>query len=417
MSRTLIVEDSKAFAHYLRKEFEDDLRTDVVLAHTFAEAKKILEDYGAANIDLALLDLNLPDAPNGEVTPYMVKAGIPSIVFSGTYSEKLRDLLFRMGVLDYVVKENQASVRYLKTIAKRTLQNKGIQVLVVDDSVAIRKMVGDMLRLYNLTVFEAKNGNQALETLKEYPDIRLVITDYFMPDMDGYEMIKAIRQLKEREGLQIIGMSSGNDPTLTAKFLKGGANDFISKPFLREEFFCRITQNLELTSQIMDLQDAAIKDPMTQLHNRRYFFESATNLHSSAARGQITATVAVLDIDNFKNVNDTFGHTAGDSVIRAVANILKDFTRDTDVICRYGGEEFVIFAVNMLPDFTEEYFERLRTQVEDLELYDRDEKIDVTISIGVCDRQLPTLEDMIKEADACLYQAKEAGRNRVLVSR
>jgi len=142
------------------------------------------------DIFLSLLDLNLPDAPDGEIVDFVVEQKIPAVVFSASYTEDIRDRVLSQNVLDYVVKDSPASLDYITNLIRRVHRNRNISALVVDDARTARKYVADLLRLYQFNVLEAADGVEALEIIKSNNNIKLVITDYNMPNMDGFKLIK-----------------------------------------------------------------------------------------------------------------------------------------------------------------------------------------------------------------------------------
>ena len=290
------------------------------------------------------------------------------------------------------------------------MENKNVSVLVVDDSTAVRSSLVSILLRQNFTVFEATSGKQAMEILDSEPAIQLVITDYHMPDMDGYELTKRIRGRVNAEELRIIGVSSSSDRFLSVSFLKAGASDFIFRPFVAEELQCRIEQNIETLKSIHRFKHLAERDPLTGLYNRRVFFE---RLHGGSL--PIPTYVAILDIDNFKSVNDNFGHDIGDRVIQAVASQLSIFAEKYDmVVARLGGEEFGMLVSDEPSNGVGPMFEELRTSIELIEVETASASVRTTASIGISKiyRNEP-VENFLNAADQLLYLAKNTGRNRV----
>ncbi len=414
-SRILVVEDSKFFNSIVSKAVRERVGAEVVSAFSLAETMNAVSD-GSSRFGLALVDLVLPDAPNGEAVNWLQDQGIPCIVFTGVFSEDLRERLLAEHVIDYVVKETPSSLNYLVDLVGRLHRNRNTKVLVVDDSRTARRYTADLLRSYQFQVFEAENGEAGLGVLAETPDIRLVITDYNMPGMDGVETVKRMRATHDQDRLAIIGVSSGGGNALSAKFIKFGANDFINKPFLREEFFCRVMQNVRVLDMVERLTDMATKDALTGIHNRRFFFEAGETLFASAKRDQVALTAAMIDVDFFKKVNDTYGHDGGDAVLKRVAALLRSLCRQTDVVARFGGEEFAILAVNMDDGAVHPFFDKLRSALESEEIVHAGRRIPVTASFGVCHGVGTSLETMLKTADEMLYRAKQNGRNRVEVA-
>jgi diguanylate cyclase (GGDEF)-like protein len=396
----------------VKKAVTERTGAEVVAALTYADTRAAVEQ-APTPFDIALVDVVLPDAPDGEAVGWLVEKGISCVVFTGVFSEDLRERLLAQRAIDYVIKDTPSSLDYLIGLVERLQRNRETKVLVVDDSKTARSYVCSLLKSYKFPVVEASSAEAGLKALEADPSIRLVITDYYMPEMDGVEMVRRMRIKHAADTLAIIGVSSGGGSALSAKFIKHGANDFLNKPFLPEEFFCRVTQNVRMLDMVQRLTDMATRDALTGIHNRRYFFDVGAALFASAKREHLSLTAAIIDVDFFKDVNDTYGHDAGDKVLRHVAALLRRMCRQTDVVVRFGGEEFAILAVNMDTANVRPFFEGLRAAIESETVTHQKKSIPVTASFGVCHGAEATLEAMLKLADEALYRAKETGRNRV----
>jgi len=412
----LLIEDSKLLVRILGARLERELGIDVVPATSLAQARELLE-RDPSRFFLALVDLVLPDAPRGEAVNLVTRTGIPAVVLSASFAPHVREAqLGKPGVVDYVPKDSPASIDITIALVDRLRRNSGTTVMVVDDSPMQRARTAALLESHRYTVLRAEHGAHALELLAEDPSVRLVVTDFEMPVMDGFGLVREIRKKRSREQLAVIGVSAHTDRLLSARFLKSGGNDFISKPFLEEEFFCRVTQNVEMLEHVQALHDASVRDFLTGLHNRRFLFDTGEVLFASARRGQIRLSVAMLDIDFFKRINDTHGHDAGDAVLRRVSQILRERFRQTDIVARMGGEEFCVLAVNLGPDNAAGVFEGVRATIEAELIAWGETAIPVTISSGVTCELGDTLAGTLALADALLYKAKSGGRNRVEMS-
>ena len=247
MGAILVVEDSRMIASFLRHQLTE-LGHQVDVAHSRADCAALL-DKGQAEYFLAILDLNLPDAQEGEVVDLVLSKDIPSVVLTASLNASVRERVLSRGVIDYVLKSKNC-VPQLIDVVKTLEVNSGRAVLVVDDSDFLRRVVCDYLKLYGYQVLQASNGKEAMEMVKAHPEVKLVVTDYEMPVMGGFELCRRLRAEYSKTELAIVGISSFKDELLSAKFIKSGANDFLSKPFQREELFCRVAQNLDTIAHI-----------------------------------------------------------------------------------------------------------------------------------------------------------------------
>lgn len=413
--KVLIVDDSQAITGAVSEHIRALLEVEVIQAHDLKQTREHVERSGD-EFFVAVADLALPDAPDGEVADFLVDMGIPVIVLTGNISDSLRDQMMARDIIDYVVKRNLGEVEYVAQLVRRIYRNRDIKVLVVDDSRSLRGYLENLLHMQCFQTLGAANGEQALAILKDNPDIGLVIVDYNMPIMNGADLITCIRECYSRGELPIIGLSTHATGPISAKLLKAGANDFIARPFLNEEFLCRITQTIDLIENLRAMRDAASRDYLTDLYNRRYFFEFADKLLRNAKRSDTAVGTAMLDIDNFKHINDRYGHATGDLVLRHIARLMQDELRDADVIARFGGEEFCVIGTQMDNDGARTLFERLRRKIADSSLSYDGKDIAVTVSIGVCVDTHASLDDMIRKADAALYLSKQSGRNRLTLA-
>jgi len=402
-NKVLVVEDSRAYRNYLVQQLTA-LGCHVYDAESYAQAEQLLKQH--KDFRFAVLDYCLPDAQDGEVIDLVLSFRQKVIVLTATFNDEARERFIAKGIVDYILKDSMASVSYLLPLAKRLLNNDQHHALVVDDSPTVRRHVAQLLEHQYIRTTQAENGQEALKKLEENPEITFVITDHDMPVKDGIIMTREIRQTYDKNSLAILGLSGNESKTLTAQFLKAGANDFLTKPFNQEEFYCRVHQLLDMKEATDDLYKLANQDALTGLWNRRFLFNQSCS-------GCKLRNIAMLDIDHFKKVNDTFGHDGGDAALKMVANILKIYFPE-DVVVRFGGEEFCIQSCAPFDEFITR-IENMRQRVEKTPIKHNGEQIQVTISIGVCNLDAD-LNDQIKVADDRLYAAKAAGRNQTIHS-
>ncbi len=409
--RVLLVENSKLFQQMVGEALEERLGVAVVHAHSLAEASRALEKQGP--FTLVLTGLVVSDGDQESIVDFFLSRRLPTVIVTGVFDEGVRQRLLERPIIDYVLKNAPGAVEYLVWLVQRLDRNRRITALVVDDAASAREHTSALLELYGFRVVKAEGGEAGLGMLAEDGSIRLVITDQEMPGMDGIEFTRKLRALYARDRVSVVGVSGAGRSSLVAQFLKNGANDFLHKPFSREEFFCRISQNVENLELIGSLQDLATKDFLTGLANRRHFFSRGAELLASAKSGRRRASVAMLDIDFFKKINDSFGHDGGDVALKAVSAALARFARPQDLVARFGGEEFAVLAMDLGETEAEYFFEGLRARIENLVVQFNDQRIPITTSIGVCVDRLDSLDAMLTEADRLLYLAKAGGRNQV----
>ncbi|CAN7340126.1 response regulator [Neorhizobium tomejilense] len=252
-SRILLAEDSNVFTSMIGTRLRELFGIEVEICRNFEELQ-FAYDRSAEPVMLAISNINLPGAENGEALEYLVDLSIPTIVFTGTFHEETRDKLLTKDIVDYILKDNVFAVEMLAESVCRFLTNHRHHVLIVDDSPTARALLSSRLKRYNFRVSVAENGAKALDLLKKNPDIGLVVTDYNMPDIDGFELTRRIRSVRGSHELRIIGVSSSSNRLLSARFLKAGGNDFMLRPFIDEEFYCRVNQNLDTLIQIRSMQ-------------------------------------------------------------------------------------------------------------------------------------------------------------------
>ncbi len=411
MNRILIVEDNKALAKLISLKMGAELDFEIDIAYTFQEAKLFIKKY---NYFLSLLDLNLPDAPNGEVVEYALERELPSIILSGIVDKELRKRLIQKDIIDYIKKDGIGSIDYIISTIKRLYDNQKHKVLIVDDSLVFRNQMQKMVKNMFFQVITVAHGEEALAMLQAHPDIKIVLADYFMPVMDGLELTKEIRKQYSKNDLSIITISSNQDEEITALFLKNGANDYIYKPFSKEEFICRLNNTIEALENIEKITNNANRDFLTGVYNRRYFYTNAQEYFQEAKQSGQNFGVAMIDIDHFKKINDTYGHDTGDKAIVNLSQILTTNVDAKDIVARFGGEEFCIILKDMSANAIKEKLETIRQKVEKSSIKDHDKQISFTVSIGVVTSAEDSLEETINTADMFLYNAKNGGRNQVI---
>lgn len=290
-------------------------------------------------------------------------------------------------------------------------------VLIVDDSLDVHRLLKARLRNEDLDFISAMSGSEGLQAaITRQPS--LILLDLDMPGMDGFEVLRSLKDNSETVQIPIVvlsGLQSAHDK-VTAFDL--GAVDYITKPFDLAELRVRMRSALRLNRLVKMLAQRAQIDGLTGLWNRAFFDRRWGEEHSRAVRHPRPLSVAMIDLDQFKSINDNFGHPAGDAVLQGVAKVLLRELRSSDILCRYGGEEFVLIMPDTAPENAGALCDRLRQAIQSVS-WPRHPERPVTVSCGVAGTLGPTTvtpEHWIEIADANLYTAKRSGRNKVISS-
>ncbi|HIP02736.1 MAG TPA: diguanylate cyclase [Campylobacterales bacterium] len=411
MHKILLVDDSKTICTFLSQKIIDTLDIMVDVAHSYAEA----QEYVKKNPDyfLALLDVHLPDMNDTTMVDFMIDNDISSLVMTGDFNEDIFKTFSKRNIIDYVLKETPESLNYIVSLISRVYQNSMTKVLIVDDSITVRSQLKYFLNSQLFKVLSADEPLSALKIIEKNSDIKIIITDYNMPNLNGVEFLKVIRRNFSKNKIAVVGISTNEKNAIS--FLKYGANDFVNKPFFKEEFVCRINNTAEVLENVNKLEEIANIDFLTKVSNRKYFFEKAGIYFEEARSNNLPSAVAMIDIDNFKLVNDTYGHAVGDDVIKALAKILRDNIKGQDIVARFGGEEFVLYLKDITAEAALKFMQSMCQKISKLDIVlPTDQQINFTVSIGVSSQMHMTLNEQINSADELLYVAKNSGKNRVV---
>lgn len=286
-------------------------------------------------------------------------------------------------------------------------------VLIVDDMKSNLEILGSGLKK-DYEIKYASSGAQALDILSQNDLPDLILLDIEMPDMNGFEVLEELKNDSRTKDIPIIFVTGHDDIKNEERALISGAVDYITKPISPIIVKARVKTHLTLKYQRDQLLFRASHDQLTGVFNRHKLVEEGYRFFSKAQRYGDMFCVAILDIDFFKNINDTYGHLIGDEVLQAIASLLKTNVRAEDVVARYGGEEFIIIFDRCKIEDAQLKADILRMLIARLHPSD----IKVTASIGITFVKPEThknFDDVLKEADEALYKAKETGRNKVII--
>lgn len=411
-ARILVVDDSATVGMVVKNAVSNLVNIPVDLARSLSACAQLVADHPGKYL-IAIVDLSLPDAKEGEAVDLVLGYGIATIVLTGSLDSETHDRISAKPIVDYVTKQSPGSIAIVQKSVQHTLRNMKSKVLIVEPDLAYRTRLKNILLTQRLQVIEADTAATALQEMEQRGDIAVVVTAYEIPDLDGVELSMKLRTNFPSTKLAILGITNSANDFSGVRFFKAGADDIIHKPFLVEEFVSRINARLDYLDSLRIIQEQANRDYLTKLYNRRYLFEMGNALFSSAKRSNIQIMIAMIDIDFFKRINDTYGHDVGDMAIVAVAQTLQKSFRSTDIVARMGGEEFCIVAVNN--NAPEETMNRMRQRIEEMPIPLNDkEALHLTVSIGLTTTLCGTLDEMINKSDEALYKAKQSGRNQVV---
>ena len=315
-----------------------------------------------------------------------------------------------------------------------------IRIVLAEDEPALRSLLARQLRKAGYQVVACENGKEALEAIRREVSC-IVVADWVMPEMDGLELCRAVRALSEMHALSVVYfilLTAHSDKEQIVAGLEAGADDYLTKPYHKRELLARLRVgericglqtellqrqielhkvNSEFATLNQKLEELAHTDTLTGLANRRYFFERFTEAWAVAERKDQSLGCIMLDIDKFKSVNDTYGHAAGDVILRELAATCRECLRRYDLLGRIGGEEFCIVCPDTPVEGAARVAERIRSTIAQTKFHADRTVIPVTVSLGIAGRCAAYTgpHELTVAADAMLYRAKASGRNRVWV--
>jgi diguanylate cyclase (GGDEF)-like protein len=315
------------------------------------------------------------------------------------------------------------------------LQPKEIRILAIDDDPRILRLLSHHLRQAGYQVVTASNGEEGLRiVLEQSPHI--VLTDWVMPELTGIDVCRALRKVDAGRKTYVIILTAREDEQQVVDAFAAGADDYVTKPFNARILLARVRAGqrmIDLQRQVefdktmrmnqvaemglltRKLRAAALTDVLTGLPNRRYAITRLEQEWAESVRMNRPLSVVMIDIDHFKRINDTYGHDVGDIVLKETAAILRSRTRRGDVVCRLGGEEFLVINVNSTLDQAILCAERLRSSVSAHTIRCEEFEGHVTVSLGCAERTLAIkdIDDLLKSDDEAVYDAKAGGRNTI----
>ena len=421
-AKTLRVNFNDAFSEYAdtkRKTISNDEEASILrhdlrtpLNGIIGYSEILLEDFEDDIEESHAEDINhiigLAKEVEGAIARFVdfLKDGTDKTSESLAENESAENLFSSLGKIDYKLE-----------IIDEIKQSR---ILVVDDIKTNCDVLKRRLENNTFLVEVSMSGKDALEKIaKEKFD--LVLLDVLMPEVNGLEVLIKIREEYSADKLPVIMVSSFDDVESISKCIQLGASDYLPKPVNSTILTQKVASTLERKSLrereeqlLSELHRQAITDEMTGVPNRRYVFEQLERSFDDIEKNSKEHfATAIFDIDHFKNVNDTYGHAAGDEIIKKVCNLATSIIKSPNIFGRIGGEEFLAIIFNDSENHLQQICEKIRTSVEKEETLFDNQKISVTLSGGVCfSNESSSVSDLVNKADERLYLAKKNGRNK-----
>ena len=303
-------------------------------------------------------------------------------------------------------------------------QERKSRILIADDDRVTREYVAGLLRGQGFEVETTDEGQKAIDRVSK-GSVDLVLLDIIMPGLSGLDTCRLIKAMTQDSFLPVVLLTARSDTDSRVEGLRIGADDYVSKPFDERELLARVGAMLRIKRLHDDVQAAkeklahlAVHDELTGLYNYRYLHTRLNEEFKRAERYRDPLACAMIDIDHFKQVNDTHGHAVGDAILREVSSRLRAAVREIDVVARYGGEEFLLVLPSTHFSGALTVADRVWRSMSTTPIEVDGREHSITISLGVAlfpSRDVRTKDQLLKASDKALYQAKADGRNRICV--
>lgn len=417
----LIADPSKVSRFLLEKLLRD--KYNLLMVSSYTEAVETIKE---ALPVVAIISYELKDGNGLNLCKYLNKSekfrNVPVIIIGSNFDEKLRADAYECGAIDFFPKTNLNGefVKYIDDLVEILSQTNisSATVFAVDDSIVQLKFIENILKSLKIDVELFSKPEDLLERIKEkIPDV--IISDLYMDNIDGIALTKILRQNKKLKHVPIIIQTSSRDNSILRTLMVHGANDYILKPYSNEELLLKFTaayKSKKLYDELEEINRELFKkatvDPLTNAYNRRFFMEQFNFLFLNAKRYKQNLGFFIIDMDHFKKINDIYGHLCGDEVLKQFVKTLKNTLRQTDIIGRFGGEEFVCLIPNVTKNGILMVIRKILNSVRNDKVLYEDKVVTYTVSIGAVDcLDKKDIDEVVKIADELLYETKNRGRN------
>jgi len=339
---------------------------------------------------------------------------IPTIFLADDYDLKTRLASIRIGAKAFFVRPySPLDLVDALDLLTEPQEEEPFRVLIVDDDERISEFYVAVLEHAGMRVMALTDPMKVLDALSDFRP-ELVLMDQYMPEIEGRELGAVIRQETAFLSIPIVFLSAESDPDKQLELMEIGADEFLTKPISPERLVTAVRIRAE---RFRRLRSMMLRDSLTGLLNHTTTKEQLSIELSRMRRGNMSLAFALIDLDHFKSVNDTYGHPIGDQVLKTMSNMLKQRLRMTDIIGRYGGEEFAVALPDVSPSDAMLVLDKVREAFADIKQMHNSGEFSVTLSCGVA--MFPDFDDvpaLTEAADRALYQAKTNGRNRIVLA-
>lgn len=406
MKKIVIIDDHSPELMVLVDQIEGQLNAEVLVMTSVESAKEV------DGITAAILSIQK------SVEDYTPLENIPTILITGSLPINSKQFLLSNQLMDTVSDYSQHNCRYIISLLRRVEVLVELNVLVFESEKLIQTLISRNLLVLGIKPVLCSTPKEVKRVIKDRKAIHMALVS--SQSSESLQLVQELRRNYNKLELPIVTMlSEGESEEVEIEFLRNGATDSITKklstPLSMEQFRTRIMHSLRQVISYIELSYMAERDFLTGCFNRRYFFDAGESLFANFQRGNFSFAVAMLDIDDFKKINDSYGHPSGDLGIISLANQLQHEVRKTDLVARFGGEEFCLILSGADNEGVLAVLERIRHAVEQSKhCGEEGQCFSFTVSIGVTVEAGESLEQMVNKADKLLYQAKTTGKNRIV---
>ena len=408
MPYVLLVEKQQGLADSLVNHLSQRNGISVRVVHSFQEATSLIKKEQGA-FSCAVYDLDTPDFDPEKLLELIVNSGLPSIAITEDYENKIKDSVLSLQFIEYFIKRNLNEIEQVAALVARLHSNRSIRVLLVEDSSSFQNYLTQLLRRYQFQVFTASSADQALQWVdsRQSKPMDIIVVENSIDNHQGCQLVSQLRIRLHHNDVAIIGIADRDKPMDAVEMFKAGANDFIGKPFLQEEFACRVGQMVDTLRNYRAVESLSTRDYLTQLHNRRYLVEIGEILHASALRKNLSLQCFFVDIDFLSEINAAHGYHFGDIILKQFAQLLSRDFRTSDIVTRYSGEEFCILTVGLNREELASYRRRLIDHVAEQFFGPEFEQVQLSVTVGYTDDIGASFSDFLNSAYQQLMLAKQ----------